>query len=189
MRYLKEAGYYSSYNCAGEYYTLRNIPEFDEYGLWKYGKAYFSSHGSLRDTAVKLVSRSKGGYTHEELRGLLGIRMYNTLLTLVGDGLIGREEIGGEYVYVSRNQGEEQLLERRNMPPQTKVATKAAKRAPRLTPAVGLNETIEVLLAFISGHVQPESVYGYLYRKGVRVTPNQVRAIFECYNLGKKNSF
>ena len=189
LRYLKEVGYYSSYNCAGEFYTLHSIPKFDENGLWKYRTAYFSLHGSLRDTAVKLVCKSKCGYTHEELRALLDVRMYNTLLTLVSDGLINREEIGGEYVYISFDNGEEQLSERQNMPARTKEIKKAVKRAPRVTPAVGLNETIEVLLAFIGGYVQPESVYGYLYRKGVNVTPNQIRAIFECHNLGKKNSF
>ena len=189
IRYFKEVGYYTSYNCAGEYYTLSTIPRFDENGLWKYEGAFFSTHGSLRATTVSLVGNSKYGYTHEELRNLLGIRMYNTLLALVNDGLINRKEIGGEYVYVSCDQGEAQITERKSMPPKTKIIKKAAKRAPRITPAAGLNETIEVLLAFIRGHIQPESVYGYLYRKGVRVTPNQIRVIFECYDLGKKNSF
>ena len=188
MRYFKEAGYYTSYNCAGEYYTLSTIPKFDENGLWKYEGAYFSIYGSLRDTATALVGKSECGYTHAELRELLGIRMYDTLLTLVNDGLINRTEISGEYVYVSCNQGETQIAERKSIPPKTKEIKKAVKRAPRVTPAVGLNETIEILLAFINGHTQPESVYGYLYRKGVRVTPNQIRTIFECYNLGKKNS-
>ena len=188
MRYFKAAGYHSSYNCAGEYYTLSAIPTFDENGLWKYGDAYFSSHGSLRDTAAALVEQSECGCTHDELRGLLGVRMYNTLLGLVNDGVINREEIGGEYLYVSREQGGKQLSGRAGLPPKTRAARKAAKRAPRTAPDVGLNETIEVLLAFIGGHTQPESVYGHLYRKGIRVTPSQVRAIFECYDLGKKNS-
>jgi len=189
IRYFKEVGYYTSYNCAGEYYTLSAIPGFDENGLWKYEGAFFSSHGSLRDTATALVVNSRRGFTHEELRGLLGIRMYNTLLKLVNDGLIHREEISGEYVYVSCNQGKEQIAERKSMPPKTKEIKKAVKRATSITSAVGLNETIEVLLAFIGGHVKPESVYGYLYRKGISITPKQIQAIFECYSLGKKNSF
>ena len=185
MRYFKEAGYYTSYNCAGEYYTLRTIPSFDENGLWKYKDAYFSSYGSLRDTATVLADKSKRGYTHEELRDLLGIRMFNTLLELVNDGLIDRKEIDGEYVYVSCDQGEKQISERKGMSPKTKEAKKVSS----ITATVGLNETIEVLLAFINGHIQPETVYGNLYRKGVHVTPNQVRIIFEYYGLGKKNSF
>ena len=188
MRYFKEVGYYTSYNCAGEYYTLSMIPTFDENGLWKYGGAYFSSFGSLRDTAAALVRGSEFGYTHGELRSLLGVRMYNTLLGLVGDGLIIRKVLGGEYVYASCDRGEEQLSARQGIPPRLKEKKAPQKRAPRVTPAAGLNETIEVLLAFIGGHVQPDSVYGYLYRKGIRITPKQVQAVFECYCLGKKNS-
>lgn len=188
IRYLNETGYYSSYNCAGEYYTLSMIPSFDEHGLWKYRGAYFSEHGSLRNTAAALVNRSKNGYTHGELKSLLGVRMYNTLLDLTNDGVIGREEHEGEYVYVSREHGCGQLSARRNIPPVAKEKVEV-KRAPRITPAAGLNETIEVLLAFIGGHIQPGPAYGYLHRKGVNITPKQVQAIFECYNLGKKNSF
>jgi hypothetical protein len=189
MRYFKETGYYTSYNSAGEYYTLSAIPEFDENGLWKYGDAYFSSHGSLRDTATALVSKSKYGYTHREFRELLGIRMYNTLLELANDRLIERKECDGEYVYVSCEQWEEQISARLNIPTKPKEKKKPTKRTPRIIPAAGLNETIEVLLAFIGGHTQPNSVYGFLHRKGIHVTPNQIQAIFECYSLDKKNSF
>jgi hypothetical protein len=188
MRYLKEVGYYTSYNCAGEYYTLSTIPAFDENGLWKYEDAFFSSHGSLRDTVIALITKSKYGYTHKEFRDLLGIRMYNTLLELTNNGLIVRKEYDGEYVYVSCDRGEDQISERKDIPPKIKEKKKATKRMPRITPAVGLNETIEVLLAFISGHTQPNSAYGFLHRKGVSITPNQIQAIFECYSLGKKNS-
>jgi hypothetical protein len=176
------------YNCAGEYYTLAEIPAFDENGLWKYKNAFFSSHGTLRDTAIIIVNNSEFGYTHDELRELLGIRMYNTLLDLVSDGLLYRKEIGGEYVYVSCDQGKEQFIARRSMPLKTKEVKRGVERSPRITPAAGLKETIEVLLAYINGHISPESVYGYLYRKGIHITPNQIRAIFECYGLGKKNS-
>ena len=188
IRYLKEVGYYSSYNCAGEYYTLFEIPTFDDNGLWKYKNAFFSSHGTLRETAVVLVNNSVFGYTHDELKNLLGIRMYNTLLDLVNEGLLDRRELSGEYVYVSCDFGEEQFIARSRMPPKTKEIKKPEKRTTRITPAAGLNETIEVLLAYIKGHIEPESVYGYLYRKGIKITPKQIRAIFECYDLGKKNS-
>jgi len=188
IRYLNETGYFASYNHAGEFYTLKTIPEFDSYGLWKYKDAYFSQHGSLRDTAIALVEKSENGYTHSELREMLGLRMYNTLLDLANEGLIIRNEHNGEFVYVSCEQGEMQISARRNMPKKIKEKKAAAKRAPRITPAAGLNETIEVLLAFINGHTEPSSVYGYLHRKGILVTPKQIQAIFECYDLGKKNS-
>jgi hypothetical protein len=191
MRYFNEIGYYTSYNHAGEYYTLKMIPAFDKNGLWKYRSAYFSSHGSLRDAAKALVDESESGYTHNELKEILGIRMYNTLLDLVSDGLISRYEYDGEYIYVSheQEQQEKQIATRENTAPKMKIKKEAVKRAPRITPAAGLNEIIEVLLAYIGGHMQPGSAYSHLHRKGVNVTPRQIQVIFEFYDLGKKNSF
>jgi hypothetical protein len=189
MRYFNETGYYTSYNHAGEYYTLSMIPTFDKNGLWKYENAYFSSRGSLRNTATALVNESECGYTHEELRGLLGMRMYNTLLDLVRDGFILRREHDGGYLYISCEHGEKQVAARQNAPPKIKEKKEVVKRTPYITPAAGLNETIEVLLAFIGGHIEPGPVYGYLHRKGIHITPKQVQAIFECYGLGKKNFF
>jgi len=37
FRRLKEIGYFSSFSHAGKYYTLTNIPQFDENGLWFHG--------------------------------------------------------------------------------------------------------------------------------------------------------
>jgi hypothetical protein len=36
FRRLKALGYLSSYSHRGKYYTLLEIPEFDELGLWSY---------------------------------------------------------------------------------------------------------------------------------------------------------
>jgi len=188
MRYFNEIGYYTSYNHAGEFYTLKMIPTFDKNGIWKYRNAYFSSYGSLRDAVTTLVGQSESGYSHNELKEIFGIRMYNTLLDLANDGLIVRNEYDGEYIYVSCNQIEKQLTARKNYP-KIKVKKETVSRGPRVTPAAGLNEIIEVLLAYIGGHMQPGSVYSYLRRKGVNVTPKQIHAIFGYYDLGKKNSY
>jgi len=36
FRDLSLFGYFSSYSRAGKFYTLANIPNLDEYGLWHY---------------------------------------------------------------------------------------------------------------------------------------------------------
>jgi hypothetical protein len=189
LRYLNETGYHSSYNSAGEYYTLPDIPSFDGNGLWKHGQAYFAVHGSLRDTATALIKDSTCGYTHEGLRDILGVRMYNTLLDLVNDGAILRRDIGGKFVYFGHGHGEEQIGQRRAAQARANGAKAVTKMSTLAIPAVGLNEIIEVLVAFIGGHCELMSAYHHLRRKGVKVTPKQVRSIFEFYGLGKKNCF
>ena len=45
FRDLSLLGYFSSYSHAGKYYTLTNIPNFDECGLWHYKDVSFSKNG------------------------------------------------------------------------------------------------------------------------------------------------
>ena len=104
LRVLGRMGYLTSYRHAGGYYTLRAIPSFDERGLWFYHRVRFSSHGTLRATVVFLVEQAAAGYTHEELEVLLGLRVQDTLRSLVRASEIGRESVDAVYVYVHRDQ-------------------------------------------------------------------------------------
>jgi hypothetical protein len=187
LRYLNQIGYISSYNSSGEYYTLDSIPKFDSNGIWKHNNAYFSVHGSLKDTVIALVNDSEIGYTHEELFDILGITMFNTLLEMVNGNNLVRQNIDGTFVYLSPDRCKEQIAQRFEAQKIMQKPKVVKKRAPRPTPDAGLNETIEVLLAFIDGHCEARPLYSYLYRKGVKITPKQVQSIFDCYDLGKKN--
>jgi len=55
---LHKIGYISSYNKAGRYYTLKNIPGFDTGGIWRHEGVFFSSHGSLKETAKYMIDIS-----------------------------------------------------------------------------------------------------------------------------------
>ena len=69
-RVLHGHGYLSSYNFNAKYYTLAEIPKFDEHGLWAYRKIRFSRHGALPNTLRQLASESSSGMTAEELERL-----------------------------------------------------------------------------------------------------------------------
>jgi hypothetical protein len=101
FRRLREIGYFSSYTHMGRYYTLADIPDFDECGLWRYQAVGFSRFGTLKATVAHHTEAAEAGCTHAELEGLLGVRLYNTLLRLEQAGEIRREMISGTYVYVS----------------------------------------------------------------------------------------
>jgi hypothetical protein len=186
-RYLEEIGYFSSYNARGMFYTLCDIPEFDNNGLWKYDQAYFSVHGNLMNTLVALVNNSQGGLTHEDLQDLVGIKMHNALLTLAKSGKILRKEIEGTFVYYSHDHNEEQVEQSYTAAMQEKKSQAVIKRrAPRTIPNVGLFEISQVLAAYIEGHIEALPLYNHLHRKGINITPKQVESIFEHYELGKK---
>jgi hypothetical protein len=105
FRKLRALGYQTSYSHRGKYYTLTSIPEYDELGLWSYRAAYFSRDGNLLATAERLVDEAELGITADELRELLHVDVKQSLLHLYRDKRIGREQIAGRYVYLSRDSG------------------------------------------------------------------------------------
>ena len=52
FRKLSELVCYSSYSHRGSYYTLEEIANFDERGLWQCRSIYFSQHGTDRKSVV-----------------------------------------------------------------------------------------------------------------------------------------
>jgi len=183
FRRLSVLGYLSSYSHAGRYYTLRDIPRFDRDGLWRYQGVCFSRDGSLKATVERLVEQSDAGRTHAELHARLPVRVHNTLLDLVAGRHIGRETVGGRYLYVSANPARAQSqLSLRQQPPAGVVPS-----LPESPAAV----VIEVLLDLVqSARVRPDAdrVAERLAARGLPVTVDQVEAIFSRYGLKKTAS-
>jgi hypothetical protein len=188
LRDLKGIGYYSSYNARGKFYTLSSTPKFDELGLWKYRNAFFSSKRTLLDTAEYLVGASSAGYTHDELRQILGIQIQNSLYQLTIEGRIVRQQTRGQYVYFGKECIGNQLEKRAAVPYQPimrKAAkTSAAKCHPDMDPLL----VIDILVAVLRGYDTDSTAHGYLNRTGSSVTAEQVAAVFCFYDIGKKNS-
>jgi hypothetical protein len=186
FRRLSSVGYLSSYSHAGRYYTLASIPRFDACGLWAHGEVRFSKHGTLRATVVVLVRGAPSGHTHEELHLMLGLRVHDTLRSLVGDGLLGRERVEAVYVYVDADadRAAGQLEQRRRaMTPSI---------APVMTPSPpppDLARVVDILLAVIhSPKDEAASIAARLRLEGIDVTDEQVQAVFAQYGLGKKTA-
>jgi hypothetical protein len=180
FRRLSALHYLSSYSHDGRFYTLRDIPPFDQDGLWRYQGVCFSRDGSLKATVERLVEQSDAGRTHSELHVRLQVRVHNTLLDLVEGRRIGRETLRGHYLYVSANpaRAHSQLILRQQQPAEP-------VQQPPESPAVVV---IEVLLDLVrSAGVRPDAgpVAARLAARGLVVTADQVEAIFSRYGLKK----
>ncbi len=105
FRKLKVLGYRTSYSHRGKYYTLDDIPHFDEQGLWCYQAVCFSRDGNLLATTERFVQEANAGFAASELSGLLQVEVKGPLLHLYRQSRIDREEIGGVNVYFSREPG------------------------------------------------------------------------------------
>ena len=174
FRRLQTLGYLSSYTNAGRYYTLTDIPEFDNNGLWFHQEVGFSKFITLKNTAIETVNASSDGMTHSELQNLLRVRIQDTLLNLVRTKQIQRLKIQGLYLYASidSNQADKQLFQRRSL---------AQAREPLPTATV-----IEILVEVIhaSGrYVESAIVAARLMSRGVSVSTEQVEGVFNRYGM------
>jgi hypothetical protein len=187
FRRLKAIGYRSSFNHAGRYYTLADVPQFDQRGLWFHRNAGFSCAGTLKATVVELVEGSAAGMTPKDLLALLKLpvanTLYNTLHALRHEARIGRQELAGHHLYISADpqRANKQLMERRQV----------VRQEPSTPVPMSEETVIAVLVEALQGAealVSASMVASRLAARGVVVTAAQVERIFTRYGLepGKK---
>jgi len=182
MRRLKSVGYFSSYTHAGSYYTLRDIPRFDQFGLWYHRHVGFCRAGTLKAALKERVEKSEAGRTHQELQALFRIQVHNALLDLVRAKEIERKSLDKrEGVYLSANPARVAKQWRRR---QAQRERTGAPRGP-LASAVAIEVLVEALH---TGKVQvrPQQIVQRLAQRGVPVPLGKVRSLFDRYGLGKK---
>jgi len=186
FRVLDRVGYLTSYSHAGKYYTLRSVPSFDTHGLWFCGEVRFSTHGTLRATLVFLVRQAPAGHTHEELEALLGLRVHDTLRSLVETHHLGREQVAAVYVYVDTDsrRATVQLEHRRAMVPRISPPRSAEPQSD-----LDLARVVEVLLAVIHHpRHDVDRLVAHLGVKGIVVTAEQVQEVLTRYHVKKKTA-
>jgi len=100
-RRLKSLFYLSSYSHRGRFYTLADIPEFSDIGIWSFEGVCFSRWGNLLQTVGHLVDASEMGYSAAELESLVHVEVNHAAVELLRAKEIQREKIGGLYIYFS----------------------------------------------------------------------------------------
>jgi len=178
FRILKAVGYFTSYSHAGRFYTLRHIPKFDRLGLWSWRGVGFSSHGTLRATLIFLIEQSEAGQTHGELQGQLGLRVHDTLLSLVQEGILTRERFEDIYLYLSADpkKAAGQMAARRKL----QVPSRATVVPP--DPLLVIDVLAEVI-----HHPREDAaaIAARLQAAGRIVTAKQVDEVFRFYSVKK----
>ncbi len=101
FRKLQPLDYLTSYSHRGGYYTLREIVDFNDDGLWFHEAVCFSRYGTLLGTAEAFVNRSPSGYFAEELAQTLQVEVHDALRHLVERRLISRQLVSDLYLYAS----------------------------------------------------------------------------------------
>lgn len=180
-RALNAHGYLTSYNFNAGYYTLAEVPDFDEHGLWVYRKARFSRHGTLLRTLRQLVSESPSGMSAEELEMLLKVNPRPRLTRLAHNSEVAREKLKGTFVYFSTDavHHRDQLAQRR------------AEQADALV-RMSLPAPDRIIAVLVERILRPEMDVEHLARRlsrrGLKMRPREIEAIFVHYKVTEKKS-
>lgn len=92
-----------SYNKNSRYYTLPDIPKFNEHGIWWYRDIFFSKYGDLRQTVRHAILASEGGLSGNEIGGIVNLLPRSFMHHFREMDGIFREKHGGVYVYFSND--------------------------------------------------------------------------------------
>jgi hypothetical protein len=184
-RYLKQLPYRRSYNHNSRYYCLYDPSRHDRFGLWSVGDIHFSADSTLGHLVRRLVSESPTGATHRELQDQLGVRVQNTLLTLLRRGEIVRERRMQLYVYLHCDADVRREQLRRW---QALIDARSAEQ--RVEAALADETVIAVLLTLLRyPEAKAVEVVRYMRGRSPPISMEQVDEVFTRYDLesiGKK---
>jgi hypothetical protein len=168
---------YTSYNQNGRFYTLPQVPIFDQHGLWRYKNAAFSRHGNLKKTFIHLVSSAPAGLSGWQLGELLGLSPQSFLHHFRNCPGICREKHDGVYVYFADDASayERQVRQRRSI----------VCRPPLVT--IADPEVIMILAAIIKHHgISAEDILTLPEIKKSKLTKPAIQGFLEYHGLVKK---
>lgn len=185
VRAMEKFGYYSSINHNSLFYTLQNIPEFNNYGLWFFKDIVFSKYRNIKQTIVSMIDNSPEGYSEKELSGILHTQTSNILSRLVGQHQLSKIQNGRKAVYVSHKPGYK-AKQMSNIAQKNETGDYHCSNTlfPENVEARIVIATLVRLIEKPASSVASLSLV--LQGKGLKVTANEIRKIIIFYGLEKK---
>jgi len=174
---VKQWRAYTSYNQNGKYYTLPQIPQFDQYGLWRYKNVGFSKYGNLKKTIIHLVTASPAGLSGRQLGEILGLLPQSFLHHFRECPGIYREKHDGVFVYFSNVDDlcEKQVHQRSSLVCRSAIVT------------ISDTEAILILVAIIRQHgISAEDIAVLSEIKKSDIKLSDIKGFMEYHGLLKK---
>lgn len=176
-RRLKAWGALASFNHNSRFYTLPELPQFDEQGLWFHRQIGFSRHGHLPQTIVALVCQSPGGLTAAELGQRLRLDPRSFLWQFHQQPELQREQYQGRYVYFATD-------------PAVATRQKAARSAALApVPLPSAQEAIAVLVQAIQHPERsPQQLAAHLHSAYPHLSAQAIVGLFAHHGLTLKKT-
>jgi len=90
----------TSYTHQGRFVTLKDIPTFNEYGIWFFRGIGFTKYQNSLELIIQLINSSKEGFTREQLQEILKIQIFQQIQTLLRRNELHRVKVGKNYIYL-----------------------------------------------------------------------------------------
>src|SRR5665811_1475369 len=177
LRHLKEIGYITSYNKNAKYYTLLEIANFNEIGIFNHKGILFFRNGGIRDLVIKEIESSEKGFTAEELNTKIGTRVSVQLHQFVIKNLITRRKYSSFYVYYSIDESVQKKQVNNREKELKKISTNEDSE---LTDE---QKTIRILLEIIQNpNAEPNEIGKIMRENGLNITYHYIENIFIKYD-------
>ena len=176
-RRLRTWGALASFNHNSLFYTLPELAQFDEQGLWFYRDIGFSRHGHLPQTIVALVRQAPAGLSAAELGQRLRLDPRSFLWQFHQHPSLQRDKLGGHYVYFA-------------VEPGLAARQKSVRRAAALPVTLpSAEESIAVLVRAIQHPEEsPEQFARALHSNYPHLSAPSIVALFEHHQLTLKKT-
>jgi hypothetical protein len=188
VRALNKYGYLSSVNHNAAYYTLHDIPGFDQDGLWNYRKICFSKYRTLEKTLLALVQNASAGLTVAELEQRLNTKVGNLLSRLCRQNQLTRYFAGRQAVYLAvDSQQQQQQRNQRDLCREESRSAATGTNQPAFPPGCDVILVLEVLIQIIKRpKADAASLAKAVRARGIKINAVQVQRVLDFYALGKK---
>ena len=190
VRALRKYGYYTSVNFNAIFYTLHDIPHFDEDGLWTYRNICFSQHHNLDKAIVALVHNAPAGRTVAELEQRVNTKVANLLSRLCRQERLTRYFIGRQTAYLAVDrQRQLQQREQRDLSKQEKQDTTVSldTKEPVYPPDCDIVMVLEVLIQIIKTPKADAAAVAQAVRaRGINISAVGVQQVLDFYAIQKK---
>lgn len=179
-RRMKKNKILVSCNYNSKFYTLPKLAKFNEFGIWDYCGIVFSKNGNLSETIIHHINKSSSGYSSEEFKKVLPIRIYDQLRILTKKNRIKKAVKMQKNIYFSFDKISFRLQEKNR---EDLITAEFAKRKAKLP---SNKDIITILIGIIlSEKLDILQICNQLKQKNKKLAIEQVEAVIEHYDLKK----
>lgn len=182
LRRKDDIKYITSYNRFSSGLTLRDIPIFNEFGIWGFRGYQFSKWGNLISTIGGIIDESKSGLHAGELHEIMSVRVNNHLAICTRRELIARSNEFGHPLYFSAD------ADIRKSQYEHRMVLYQSKHPIEIMPLSEAN-VIRVLVVMIKHHATTvEKLMSILKAEGIELSEQSIRWVLKKYDIEKKGS-